>query len=163
MQSQPVLVVAMGSSCFASAASPIRYKNQADAAFTVLDPHKTFREDLSPMNKFALWTTNKVGTFGFFLIIIAWTIIWLLWNTIGPRWVRFVPYPGFVMWLFMSNVIQITLMSLLLVGQNLSDLQLTPKTKADNENISHIIEQNQRILQHLDELREKENKNNSKK
>ena len=31
---------------------------------------------LTPLDKFAIRITDKVGTFGFFLIIFVWTMIW---------------------------------------------------------------------------------------
>ena len=37
----------------------------------------------------------------------------------APNALRFDPYPAFVLWLFISNMIQIFLMPLLMVGQNL--------------------------------------------
>ncbi len=37
----------------------------------------------------------------------------------APKSLRFDPYPGFVLWLFISNMIQLFLMPLLLIGQNL--------------------------------------------
>ena len=37
----------------------------------------------------------------------------------APVHLRFDPYPAFVLWLFISNMIQIFLMPLLMVGQNL--------------------------------------------
>ena len=37
----------------------------------------------------------------------------------APTDLRFDPYPAFVLWLFISNMIQIFLMPLLMVGQNL--------------------------------------------
>jgi len=60
-----------------------------------------------------------VGSAGFFLLIFAWSGGWLLWNLVAPRGLRFDPAPAFVMWLFISNLIQITLMPLIMVGQNL--------------------------------------------
>ena len=56
---------------------------------------------------------------GFFLIIMAWTFIWLGWNILAPPAWGFDPYPAFVLWLFISNMIQILLMPLIMVGQNL--------------------------------------------
>ena len=67
----------------------------------------------------ALLTTEHVGTMGFFGIIIAWTLVWLTWNMFAPTRLRFDPYPGFVLWLFISNMIQLFLMPLIMVGQNL--------------------------------------------
>ncbi len=38
---------------------------------------------------------------------------------VAPKHLRFDPFPGFVLWLFISNMIQLLLMPLLLIGQNL--------------------------------------------
>ena len=73
----------------------------------------------TPLNRLALWITDHVGTMQFFLAIFVWTICWLFWNMFAPKSLRFDPYPGFVLWLFISNMIQLFLMPLLLIGQNL--------------------------------------------
>ena len=70
------------------------------------------REKLSKLDNLALWVTVRVGTMGFFLIIMAWTFIWLGWNILAPSAWSFDPYPAFVLWLFISNMIQILLMPL---------------------------------------------------
>jgi uncharacterized membrane protein len=77
------------------------------------------RDSFTPLERVALAITLRVGSFGFFLIILAWSILWLGWNTLAPRALRFDPAPAFVLWLFISNMIQITLMPLIMVGQNL--------------------------------------------
>jgi uncharacterized membrane protein len=81
--------------------------------------NEQFRESFTPMERVALGITQHVGSFGFFLILVGWSVIWLLWNTLAPRSVRFDPAPAFVLWLFISNMVQITLMPLIMVGQNL--------------------------------------------
>ena len=78
-----------------------------------------YENHLKPTERLAIWITDKIGTIGFFFIIFLWTLFWLGWNTLGPNEMRFDPYPGFVLWLFISNMIQIFLMPLLMVGQNL--------------------------------------------
>lgn len=78
-----------------------------------------YKNELKPSEQFAIWITDRIGTIGFFLIILAWTLIWLGWNMFAPAQLRFDPYPAFVLWLFISNMIQIFLMPLLMVGQNL--------------------------------------------
>lgn len=78
-----------------------------------------YKNLLTSSEKFAVWITDKVGTMGFFFIIFVWTVIWLTWNTVGPSDMRFDPYPAFVLWLFISNMIQIFLMPLIMIGQNL--------------------------------------------
>jgi uncharacterized membrane protein len=85
------------------------------------DVKEEMLESLSAMERFAVWVTDRVGTMGFFFIILVWTVIWLGWNTVAPAELRFDPPPSFLTWLFVSNVIQIHLMPLIMVGQNLQD------------------------------------------
>src|SRR5215510_11397152 len=67
------------------------------------------KRSMSRLNKVALWITEHVGTMGFFIIIFIWTACWLSWNTLASPGLRFDPFPAFVLWLFMSNMIQIFL------------------------------------------------------
>lgn len=78
-----------------------------------------YQSVLKKSDHFAKWITNRVGTIGFFFLIFLWTIVWLTWNIIAPKALSFDPYPAFVLWLFISNMIQIFLMPLIMVGQNL--------------------------------------------
>jgi uncharacterized membrane protein len=97
------------------------------------------REDL---DDFALKVTEKVGTIGFFIVIILWTIVWLGWNSLAPQNLRFDPYPAFVLWLFISNMIQICLMPLIMIGQNLQSEKmekvLNQDYKLDEESSSKM-------------------------
>src|SRR5215831_5566273 len=115
------------------------------------------RQNLSKLDRLALWITNHVGSMGFFFIIFFWTISWLGWNTLAPKGLRFDPYPAFVLWLFISNMIQISLMPLIMVGQNLQsakaearaeeDYEVNKKAEAEVEAIlMHLENQNQVIL-----------------
>lgn len=63
------------------------------------------KDKLSPLEQIASWITNHVGSMVFFIIIFTWTTCWLSWNTLGPKHLRFDPYPAFVLWLFISNMI----------------------------------------------------------
>lgn len=81
--------------------------------------YQQHKEQLTATQKFAIKLTNKVGTIGFFFIIFTWTLLWLGWNMFAPPHLQFDPYPAFVFWLFISNMIQIFLMPLIMVGQNL--------------------------------------------
>ena len=93
--------------------------------------HKEVRSNLSTMNRVALFITERVGTMGFFLLIFAWTVIWLGWNTLLPTSWRFDPAMGFVLYLFLCNVIQILLMPLIMVGQNFDHLPVVRKETPD--------------------------------
>ncbi|MHB1921672.1 MAG: DUF1003 domain-containing protein [Chitinophagaceae bacterium] len=83
--------------------------------------NELYRAGLKKSDRMGLWITSRVGTVGFFLIIFFWTMTWLGWNMFAPKHFRFDPYPGFVLWLFISNMIQIFLMPLIMIGQNLQD------------------------------------------
>jgi uncharacterized membrane protein len=114
------------------------------------NPHEEVQNNLSPLNKVALAITNKVGTFGFFLIIFAWTVIWLGWNTLGPPSMHFDPAMGFVLYLFICNVIQILLMPLIMVGQNLQGMHSEARAEHDLEVNVKAEQEIEIILQHLE-------------
>ena len=111
---------------------------------------KERREKLKPMDKVALWITLNVGTMGFFLIILAWTTLWLGWNFLAPKPLRFDPPMGFIFWLFISNVIQILLMPLIMVGQNVQGAHAEARAEHDLEVNVKAEEEIEVILQHLE-------------
>jgi len=127
------------------------------------------RRSFTQLERFAVWITDKVGTMGFFFIILAWTVLWLGWNTMAPFNLRFDPFPAFVFWLFISNIIQLHLLPLLLIGQNLqgrhaefraeSDFEINQKSEKEIETILLKLEKQEelelKILRHLEELRPK--------
>jgi uncharacterized membrane protein len=122
------------------------------------------KQNLTRLEHFAVWITNKIGSMGFFIIVVVWTIFWLGWNTLGPKEFRFDPFPAFVLWLFLSNVLQIFLMPLIMIGQNLqgrhaearaeSDFEINVKAEKEIETILlHLEQQNDlmlKILHHLE-------------
>ncbi len=91
---------------------------------------------------------------GFFFIILCWTAVWLLWNTVAPAAVRFDPAPAFVLWLFISNMIQIFLMPLLLIGQNLQGRHAELRAEADFEVNTKAEQEIEAILMHLEKQHE---------
>jgi len=122
------------------------------------------QKKLSRLDKIACWITDRVGSMGFFIIIFGWTFLWLGWNTLAPKEVRFDPYPAFVLWLFLSNMIQILLMPLIMIGQNQqadhadsraqADFEVNTKAEMEIEAILlHLENQNTlilRILEHME-------------
>ena len=118
------------------------------------------KESLSLLETFAVKLTDYVGSIGFFLIIFGWTVLWLGWNTIAPKEWRFDPFPAFVLWLFVSNVIQIFLMPLIMIGQNLqgrhaenraeSDFEVNVRAEKEIEVILlHLVHQSELIMEIL--------------
>jgi uncharacterized membrane protein len=91
---------------------------------------------------------------GFFLVIFAWTLLWLGWNTLAPSSVRFDPFPAFVLWLFLSNMIQIFLMPLIMVGQNLQGRHAEARAEADFDVNTKAEREIEAILVHLESQNE---------
>jgi uncharacterized membrane protein len=125
--------------------------------------NKDISEKTSKLDRLALYITSRVGTIGFFLIIFTWTILWLGWNLFAPKELQFDPPMGFVLWLFISNLIQILLMPLIMVGQNIQgkhaearaeyDLKVNIKAEEEIEVIlSHLEYQNGILIQMLEKL-----------
>ena len=121
---------------------------------------------ISGINKLAVWITEHVGSMPFFLIIFTWTASWLSWNILAPKAARFDPYPAFVLWLFISNMIQLFLMPLIMICQNLQSKHADARAEADFEvNVQsereietillHLENQNKLILQILDDIKNK--------
>jgi uncharacterized membrane protein len=112
--------------------------------------NKEARGKLSPLDRSAVWITNQVGTMGFFLIIFGWTAIWLTWNFLAPKPLQFDPPMAFVFWLFISNLIQILLMPLIMVGQNIQGMHAELRAESDLEINIKAEKEVEAILKHLE-------------
>ena len=111
---------------------------------------KKEEKQVSGLDKLALWITKNVGSMRFFVIIFVWTAFWLSWNMLGPKSVRFDPYPAFVLWLFISNMIQLFLMPLIMIGQNLQSAHAEARAEADFDVNTKAEMEIETILQHLE-------------
>ena len=114
------------------------------------DINKEVAEQLSPLDQLAIWITEHVGTMGFFLVIFTWTVLWLGWNLLAPKEWQFDPPTGFVFWLFISNLIQILLMPLIMVGQNIQGKHSEERAKNDLEINIKAEQEIEVILRHLE-------------
>ena len=132
----------------------------------ILENAETEQNKTSILGRVALWITEHVGTMGFFLIIFLWTVAWLGWNVFAPKTARFDTYPGFVLWLFISNMIQLFLMPLIMLGQNIQakhsdlraevDLKINIQAALENEVILlHLENQNKVMMEVLNKLEKK--------
>jgi uncharacterized membrane protein len=151
------------------------HRAAVEAAAKGVPPNQAVKENLSRLDKVAVVITDRVGTMGFFIIIVCWTVLWCGYNILASKVPSlhlhaFDPFPAFVAYLLISNVIQIMLMPLLLVGQNLqgrhsearaeNDYLVNQKAFADTERILQQLEaqseqmlriekMNKQILEHL--------------
>jgi uncharacterized membrane protein len=110
------------------------------------------QQELSRMDHVALFITSHVGTMGFFLAIAAWTVIWLGWNLLAPKSMQFDPPTAFVFWLFISNMIQILLMPLLMVGQNLQGRHAELRAQNDYEVNVRAESEIQLLMEHIKKI-----------
>lgn len=121
-------------------------------------------ESLSALDRLAIAITDKVGSIGFFLIIAGWTVLWTGYNILASmvpvlNWQAFDPFPAFVAYLLMSNVIQIMLMPLIMVGQNLQarhaqtraelDFEINQRAEKEVVAIMRQMERNTQLVLHL--------------
>jgi CRP-like cAMP-binding protein len=95
-------------------------------------------QSLTALDRLAIVITDKVGSMGFFLIIAVWTVVWTGYNILASEvpalhWPAFDPFPAFVAYLLISNVIQILLMPLIMVGQNLQGRHSETRAELDFE------------------------------
>jgi len=82
---------------------------------------------------------------------------------LAPKGLRFDPYPGFVLWLFISNMIQLFLMPLVMVGQNLQGRGADERAKNDykvnlkaEKEITEMKGQLAEILARLEKMKARE-------
>lgn len=116
--------------------------------------HEEARMNFSLLEKFALQVTRAVGSMGFFFLLALWTIGWLFWNTLAPVSLRFDPAPAFVIWLFISNVIQMVLLPLIMVGQSLEGKFAEKRAQADYEINKKAEHEAEVIIAHLENQNE---------
>jgi uncharacterized membrane protein len=114
------------------------------------DINREIAAGLSRLDKVAMAITTSVGSMAFFLAILAWTALWLGWNLFAPARLRFDPPMGFVFWLFISNVIQLLLMPLIMVGQNVLARHAEARAQHDFEINLQAEAEIEMVLRHLE-------------
>ncbi len=107
-------------------------------------------DSLSKLERLALFTTEHIGNMGFFFTLFTITILWIIWNTYGAYELRFDPFPAFVLWLFISNILQLLLMPLIMIGQNLQGRHSEVRAEADFELNVRAEKEIQKILHHME-------------
>lgn len=133
----------------AKAYEPLMLKD-LQKKFSIKHELKKKRFRTSRLDKLACWITETVGTMGFFLIIFTWSALWLGWNLLAPSELQFDPPMGFVLWLFISNLIQILLMPLILLGQNIQAHQAEARAEYDLEVNMKAEQEIEAVLYHLE-------------
>lgn len=105
---------------------------------------------LTKLETLAVFISDRVGTPGFFFLIVLWTVFWLSWNFFAPPSMKFDQPMGFVFWLFISNCLQIFLMPLLMVAQNLQNRHADQRAENDYDVNVRAEREAEAILLHLE-------------
>jgi uncharacterized membrane protein len=121
----------------------------------VKNANSEYQNSLSPLDKLAVAITDKVGSMTFFFMILGWTILWCSYNILASEvpalhWKSFDPFPAFVAYLLISNVIQILLMPLIMVGQNVQGRHTEIRAELDFEINQKAEKEVMAVLQHLE-------------
>lgn len=116
----------------------------------IRDVNRELHSRMKPLDRFALAITKRIGTIGFFLIIVTWSALWLGWNLLAPPELQFDPPMGFVLWLFISNLIQLMLMPLIMIGQNIQSSRADARSQNDLDINIKAEEEIEVILHHLE-------------
>ena len=124
-----------------------RYRAAVEDAIGGQNPVGATTEHYSALDKFAVSLTGKIGTMKFSLVIIGWTILWVSYHVLATvfGWPTLDTFPALVVYLLVSNIIQICLMPLIMVSQNLSGRLQEAKAEQDFAN-------NRRAVEILEEL-----------
>ncbi|OHA92228.1 MAG: hypothetical protein A3J09_01990 [Candidatus Zambryskibacteria bacterium RIFCSPLOWO2_02_FULL_51_21] len=116
--------------------------------------YRTHRSVLTRSERFAVFIHKIIGSLGFFFIILVWTIVWLAWNMLAPVEVRFDPGPAFVIWLFASNILQLILLPIIMVGQNIEGRAAEWRAQKDFEVDRRAQQEIEVIIAHLENQNE---------
>jgi uncharacterized membrane protein len=107
------------------------------------------KESLSGLERIAVRITDSIGSVGFFMIIFAWTLFLLGWNTIAPNELRFDPFPAFV-FQHDTNIF----MPLIMIGQNLQGRHAEQRAESDFDVNVRAEKEIEVILMHLEQQNE---------
>lgn len=123
------------------------------------------RSRLKPLEKLALFVTERIGSMGFFFFILLFNLGWITWNTWAPKNLVFDEAFSFLILLFINNILQILFMPLIMVGQNLqgrhAELRAENEYKTDAKAAKEIevillhLEDQQKLMQKILEKMEK--------
>lgn len=146
--------------------NPLTLSELRKARKPLVNDRSLHRQALSNSERFAVFMHKHIGSLGFFFLIIFWTLGWLAWNMFAPYEYRFDPAPAFVIWIFASNILQLVLLPVIMVGQNIegraadwraqTDLEINQKAEREIETaIAHLENQNELLLEIIRKLDKK--------
>lgn len=105
----------------------------------VKNPYQAHKNSLSPLDKFALFMTDRVGTMGFFFACVVLVTIPLFLSSVLP-----------IVQYISSGYLQLILLPLILVGQNLQSRYTEIRAEHDFNTNVKAEKEIETILLHLE-------------
>lgn len=87
--------------------------------YPIEHPEHQHRQHLTWLDRIALAFTGITGDVRFFVSAGILILGWMLWNSAGPKPLRFDPFPAFLILLGATKLVQLLFMPLIMVGQHL--------------------------------------------
>lgn len=116
--------------------------------------YKSGDQNLKMSERFAVFMHKHIGSLGFFFLVVLWTAGWLAWNLLAPTHLRFDPAPAFVIWIFASNILQLVLLPVIMVGQNIESRAADWRAKMDFKIDRRAQQEIEVIIAHLENQNE---------
>lgn len=119
--------------------------------------HATARHEgkLGPVGQAALKIRDLTGSPRFWAAVAAFTLGWMAWNAMGPKPLRFDPFPGFILLLSVVKLTQLVFLPLLMIGQNLGDSHAQAQAEVVHQAMLRQTEEMQLLLDRLDAIEAK--------
>lgn len=107
---------------------------------------------LGPVGLSALKIRDLTGSPRFWLAVAVFTVGWMIWNAMGPRHLRFDPFPGFILLLSVVKLTQLVFLPLLMIGQNLGDSHAQAQAEVVHQAMLRQTEEMDLLMQRLDAI-----------
>lgn len=116
------------------------------------DVNAKHQEHLKFHDKVAVVITTAVGSMYALYFFIIFVFGWMLWQHVADQ--PFDPFP-YVFMIFISNIIQLLLMPLIMVGQNIQGKHSQLRAEEEYRTTKTIHQDIETILTQLSEIQEK--------
>jgi uncharacterized membrane protein len=87
--------------------------------------------------------------------VAVFTVGWMVWNAMGPRHLRFDPFPGFILLLSVVKLTQLVFLPLLMIGQNLGDSHAQAQAEVVHQAMLRQTEEMDLLMKRLDAIEAK--------
>lgn len=113
--------------------------------------HEHHEQKLKTRDKIALFLTERIGSFWFFIFCTILVIIWSIWNVYTPQKLHF-DDAQFNIWQYVSSAFQIITMPLIMVVQQIQLQHAEARSEFSYLAMKRSIGENAIIIKYLEDL-----------